>query len=48
MKGDVLDTFSTIKACVAYEKNGTQVTEMPFDTEGWTAVYKELPGGSVI
>lgn len=44
MKGDVLDTFSTIKACVAYEKNGTQVTEMPFDTEGWTAVYKELPG----
>lgn len=44
MKGDVLDTFSTIKACVAYEKDGVQVTEMPFDTEGWKAVYKELPG----
>lgn len=44
MKGDVLDTFPTIKACVAYEKDGVQVTEMPFDTEGWKAVYKELPG----
>lgn len=44
MKGDVLDTFPTIKACVAYEKDGVQVAEMPFDTEGWKAVYKELPG----
>ncbi len=44
MKGDVLDTFPTIKACVAYEKDGVQVTEMPFDTEGWKAVYKELTG----
>ena len=44
MKGDVLDTFPTIKACVAYEKDGQQTTTMPYDTEGWQAVYEELPG----
>jgi len=44
MKSDVLDTFSTIKACVAYEKDGVRTTDMPFDTEGWQAVYDELPG----
>ena len=44
MKSDVLDTFPTIKACVAYEKNGQQTTDMPYDTEGWQAVYEELPG----
>lgn len=44
MKGDVLDGFDTIKVCTAYEKDG-QITEtMPYDTEGWTAVYEELPG----
>ena len=46
MKSDVLDGFSTIRACVAYEKNGVQTTDMPFDTEGWTAVYRDLPGWS--
>lgn len=44
MKSDVLDGFDTIKACVAYIKDGQTVTDMPFDTEGWEAVYKELPG----
>ena len=44
MKGDVLDTFETIKACVAYEKDGVITTEMPYETEGWKAVYKEIPG----
>lgn len=44
MKGDVLDTFETIKACVAYEKDGVTTTDMPYDTEGWQAVYKEIPG----
>ena len=44
MKGDVLDSFNTIKVCVAYEKDGVQTTDMPYDTEGWKAVYKELPG----
>ncbi len=44
MKSDVLDTFPVIKACVAYKKDGQQVTGMPYDTEGWQAVYEELPG----
>ena len=44
MKSDVLDTFKTIKICVAYEKNGVKTTDMPFDTEGWQAVYEEMPG----
>ncbi|MBQ9560300.1 MAG: adenylosuccinate synthase [Bacteroidaceae bacterium] len=44
MKGDVLDTFPVIKVCVAYQKDGVTTTDMPFDTEGWQAVYEELPG----
>lgn len=44
MKGDVLDGFDTIRACVAYEKNGQRVTDMPFDTEGWQPVYRDFPG----
>lgn len=44
MKSDVLDSFETIKACVAYEKNGVVTEDMPYDTEGWKAVYKEIPG----
>ena len=44
MKSDVLDTFSTIRACVAYEKDGVRTEDMPFDTEGWQAVYEDLPG----
>ncbi len=44
MKSDVLDTFPTIKACVAYEKDGVRTTTMPYDTAGWEAVYEELPG----
>ncbi len=44
MKGDVLDGFETIKVCTAYTKDGETVTDMPYDTEGWQAVYEELPG----
>lgn len=44
MKSDVLDSFDTIKACVAYTKDGQTTTEMPFETEGWEAVYKDIPG----
>lgn len=44
MKSDVLDGFPVIRACVAYEKDGQRVTEMPYDTEGWQAVYRDLPG----
>lgn len=44
MKGDVLDSFSTIKVCTAYTKDGETVTEMPYDTEGWQPVYEEVEG----
>ena len=44
MKSDVLDGFDTIKACVAYKKDGVIMEDMPFETEDCEAVYKELPG----
>ena len=45
MKSDVLDTFPTIKACVAYKlTDGTQTDEFPFDCEGVEPIYEELPG----
>lgn len=45
MKSDVLDGFDTIKACVAYKRNGGEITEFPFDIEhDIEPVYKELKG----
>ena len=44
MKSDVLDTFDTIRICIAYQKDGITTTDMPYDTEGWQAVYEDLPG----
>ncbi|AEW21732.1 adenylosuccinate synthase [Tannerella forsythia 92A2] len=46
MKSDVLDTFDTIKACVAYRIDGKEVTRFPFEvTEtSTTPIYTELPG----
>lgn len=44
MKGDVLDTFPTIRVCTAYEKNGVRTTSMPYDTAGWQPVYTDMPG----
>lgn len=45
MKSDVLDGFDTIKACVAYQMNGQETEEFPFDiTETVEPVYVELPG----
>ena len=44
MKSDVLDGFETIKACVAYKKDGVIMTDVPFETEGCEAVYKEIKG----
>lgn len=44
MKSDVLDSFETIKACVAYKKDGVVMTDVPFETEGCEAVYKEIKG----
>ncbi len=46
MKSDVLDTFDTIKACVAYKINGVETDRMPFNLEDQAVepVYVELPG----
>jgi adenylosuccinate synthase len=45
MKSDVLDDFDTIKACVAYQIDGKETEEFPFEiTENLKPVYVELPG----
>ena len=45
MKSDVLDAFSTIKACVAYKRNGEIIRDFPYNIEeGIEPVYKELKG----
>lgn len=45
MKSDVLDTFKTIKACVAYKlPDGTETNEFPFDCEGVEPIYEEFAG----
>ncbi|HEY5507290.1 MAG TPA: adenylosuccinate synthase [Paludibacter sp.] len=45
MKSDVMDTFETIKACVAYTIDGQEVEEFPYDlSDGAEPVYVELAG----
>ena len=45
MKSDVLDTFETIKACVAYElPDGTQTQDFPYEIDDVKPVYKEFRG----
>lgn len=45
MKSDVLDTFATIKACVAYNINGKITTELPYElAKDVEPVYKEIKG----
>ena len=45
MKSDVLDSFDTIKACVAYElPDGTQTNNFPYDIEHVKPIYHELSG----
>ncbi len=46
MKSDVLDTFDTIKACVAYDIDGKITRDFPYSIEGEEIkpVYVELPG----
>jgi adenylosuccinate synthase len=45
MKSDVLDSFETVKACVAYNRNGEFVDYFPYDiNEGIEPVYVEMPG----
>ncbi|AWO01992.1 adenylosuccinate synthase [Chitinophaga alhagiae] len=47
-KSDVLDAFETVSACVAYEINGKQTKEMPFQINGLTIqpVLESFPGWS--
>ena len=45
MKSDVMDTFETIKVCVAYKIDGQEVEQFPYDlNDGAEPVYVELPG----
>jgi adenylosuccinate synthase len=45
MKSDVMDSFETIKACVAYKIDGVETELFPFDlNDGAEPVYVELPG----
>lgn len=48
MKSDVLDSFDTIKACVAYKQNGKEINYFPYDiNEGIEPVYAEMPGWKI-
>ncbi|WP_329905389.1 adenylosuccinate synthase [Porphyromonas pogonae] len=45
MKSDVMDTFPVIKACVAYEIDGKEVKDFPYElNENVKPVYKEFKG----
>ena len=45
MKSDVLDTFETVKACVAYRlADGTETSDFPYEINDVTPIYKEFPG----
>ncbi|PTL32684.1 adenylosuccinate synthase [Prevotella sp. oral taxon 376] len=45
MKSDVLDSFDTIKACIAYKlADGSETTEFPYDIYDVTPIYKEFKG----
>lgn len=45
MKSDVLDTFETIKACVAYElPDGTKTQDFPYEIDDVKPIYKEFRG----
>jgi len=44
MKLDVLDGFSKIKVCVAYEFNGQKIDYMPSNMEDVRAIYEEIDG----
>ena len=45
MKSDVMDTFETISACVAYKIDGEELTQFPYDlNDGAEPVYIEFAG----
>ena len=46
-KLDVLDTFETVKVCVAYEADGVRYTHLPYHQSTFhnvRPIYEELPG----
>jgi adenylosuccinate synthase len=46
-KLDVLDTFETVKVCVAYEADSVRYTHLPYHQSTFhnvTPIYEELPG----
>ncbi|MEM7322568.1 MAG: adenylosuccinate synthase [Actinomycetota bacterium] len=46
-KLDVLDTFETVKVCVAYEIDGVRTDKLPYhqsDVHNAVPIYEELPG----
>lgn len=48
MKSDVLDSFETIKACVAYKIDGEETTDFPFEiNDNVEPVYTDLAGWNV-
>ena len=44
MKLDVLDGFSEVKMCIAYEYEGKEIDYMPSDIENVKPIYKSFPG----
>ncbi len=49
-KLDILDTFDTLKVCVAYDVNGTRHQHLPYhqsDLHAATPIYEELPGWGI-
>ncbi len=44
MKLDVLDGFSEVKVCVAYELDGTEIDYMPANLEDVKPIYKSFKG----
>ena len=45
MKSDVLDSFDTIKACVAYElPDGSETKDFPYEIDNIKPIYKEFLG----
>lgn len=46
MKSDVLDTFPEIKACVAYDIDGSETRDFPYsiDSDSIKPVFRTLPG----
>lgn len=45
MKSDVLDTFQEVKVCVAYEQDGRELKDFPFEVdESYRPIYRSFDG----